>query len=549
MATPQELKVIFHRVLVKDDSDTFGSGEFYFIAEVGGKPVGNRKVFDAIEGQYIDLPTAEWTSPAIDVRTLTSVVIRFRGMDQDVFSDDDLGSLKHELKPPWRQGRWTMLTRFYVIEYEVVLGVAGKFTKQPAETVFSARQAGGKVTAMTVSAVERVLRGELHPVTPTPTTGLPARPVMPAGTPAGTQYGVALALTSNSPINVMPNPPVIPILTAATATVSTAARIRFSFVQPNTWNFTDNDPRLTWKVVPVAGSPAVSFVGKPEGREVLVYGTAPGEVCLEVRLKDALVSTFRALVDSVRKVPCRFNIVRGRAAAARPRSTPLDVIQHVEIANRILRQLGIELAMDTNITVRDHAVWVVGAPGIFRIDNVANGLTRNTSGNTVVTLNRRTGVLNFAYIVSDAGGNLGVGMFFPASGAGANISDSGTPSTSWIVPSGVAPDGAAGNVTMRLIPALAHPTIHGFAGMIVTDANGVPTAPAAQHNYANTIAHEVCHLFNLNHRVDGPGSTFNDGLNYPPNENVMHWNNPATIAQSFDIIQAKAVRRSPLVPP
>jgi hypothetical protein len=29
----------------------------------------------------------------------------------------------------------------------------------------------------------------------------------------------------------------------------------------------------------------------------------------------------------------------------------------------------------------------------------------------------------------------------------------------------------------------------------------------------------------------------------------MHWNNPTTIAQNFDIIQAKAVRRSPLVPP
>ncbi len=549
MATPQELKVIFHRVLVIDDSDTFGSGEFYFIAEVGGKPVGNRKIHDAVEGQYITLPKAEWTSPAIDVRTLSSVAIRFRGMDSDVFSDDDLGSVTHTLKPPWRQGTFRLSTKFYVIEYEVVLGVAGKFVNQPAGTVFSARQAGGKVTAMTVSATERVLRGELHPVTPTPTTGLPLRPVMPVGTPAGTQYGAAIALTSGSPINVMPNPPVIPILTAATATADTAARIRFSFVQPNTWNFAANDPRLTWKAVPVTGSPAVSFVGPPQGREVLVYGTAPGEILLEVRLGDALVSTYRALVDTVRRVPCRFNIVRGRAAAARPRSTPFDVTQHVDIANCLLRQLGIELTMDTNITVTNHAVPVVGAPGIFTIDNVANGVTRNTTGNTAVTLNRRTGVLNFAYIVSDTGGNLGVGMFFPASGAGTTITDNGTPSTSWISPSGVAPDAAAGTVTMRLIAALAHPTIRGFAGMIVTDTNGVPSAPAAQLSYGGTIAHEVCHLFNLNHRVDGPTSPFNDGLNYPPGENVMHWNNPTTVAQCFDIIQARAVRRSPLVPP
>jgi hypothetical protein len=371
---------------------------------------------------------------------------------------------------------------------------------------------------------------------------------MPVGTPAGTQYGAAVPLTSASPINAMPNPAVIPILTAATATATTAALIRFSFVQPNTWNFTDHDPRLAWTVVPVAGSPAVSFVGPPQGREVLLYGTAPGEVRLEVRLGDALVSTFRALVDRVRKVPCRFNIVNGISPSARPRSTPLDVLQHVNIANCILRQIGIELAMDTNISVTNHAVAVVGAQGVFRINGVANGVTRNTNGNTAVTLNRRTGALNFAYIVSDTGGNLGVGMYFPASGAGANISDNGSPSSSWISPSGVAPDGAAGNVTMRLIGALPHPTIHGFAGMIVTDGNGVPTLPAAQLAYGNTIAHEVCHLFNLNHRVDGPHSPFNDGLNYPPNENVMHWNNPGTIAQSFDIIQAKAVRRSPLVP-
>jgi hypothetical protein len=140
-------------------------------------------------------------------------------------------------------------------------------------------------------------------------------------------------------------------------------------------------------------------------------------------------------------------------------------------------------------------------------------------------------------------------MFFPASNAGASVSDNGTPSTSWISPTGVAPDGAAGNLVMQLIPAIPHPSIANFAGMYVTDTNGNPALPAAAATYAGTIAHEVCHLFNLNHRVDTPGSPFNDGLNYPPGENVMHWNNPTTIAQSFDVIQAKAVRRSPLVPP
>jgi hypothetical protein len=541
MPTPLDIKVIFHRVLVIDDSDTFGSGEFYFIAEVGGKPVGNKHVFDAVEGKYIDLPPADWTSPKIDVRTATSVTIHFRGMDEDVFSDDDLGNVTHTLRPPWKQGTYRLSTKFYVIEYEVVLGVRGTFVNQPPATVFSARQAGGQVTASTVSGTTRVLRGEVHPVTPTPSAGMPPRPVMPAGTPIGTEYGAAITVTTTSPINVMPNPPVIPILTAATATVDTAARIRLTYVRPNTWNFTVSDPRLTWTAVPVSGSPAVAFVGPAVGREVLVYGTAAGEVKLEVRLGDALVSTFRALVDRVRKVPGRFTILNGTTANARPRSSPVDVQAHVHIANCFLRHLGIELALDTNLTVTNSAAVTI-VPGIFTAP-VANGVTRNTSGNVAVTRNRRAGVLNFAYIRSDTGGNLGVGMFFPASGAGATISDNGTPSTSWIAHTGVAPDSAAGNVTMRLIGAHPHPTIPGFAAMYITDANRTDLA------FGNTIAHEVCHLLNLNHRVDGPHSPFNDGLNYPLAENVMHWNNPPAIAQCFDIIQAKAVRRSPLVPP
>jgi hypothetical protein len=127
------------------------------------------------------------------------VVINFRGKDEDVFVDDDLGSVTHTLRPPWQQGLRRLSTRFFTLEYEVVLGVRGSFVNHPPGAVFSARQAGGQVTAVTVSGNERVLRGELHPVTPTPTVGLPPRPVMPAGTPPPTQYGAALAVTAASP--------------------------------------------------------------------------------------------------------------------------------------------------------------------------------------------------------------------------------------------------------------------------------------------------------------------------------------------------------------
>lgn len=548
MAVPLELQVAFRRVLVKDDADPFGSGEFMFDARVDGHQVGRpRRVFDAVEGKIIELPAAEWTSPAIDVRGKSSLEITFRGIDEDVFFDDDLGSVRHVLRPPWRQGIHRRHTRHFVLEYEVALGVRGTFAQHPPATVFSARQAGGQVTARTVSGHRRILRAEIHPVIPTPTTGLPPRPAMPAGTPPPATNGAAINITPASPINVMPNPAVIPILTAANANAQTAARIRLSYYRPGNWSFQRSDQRLTWTARTVSGSPRVAFVGAPDGREVLVYGRAAGEVVLEVRMGDALVASYRALVDRVRQIPCRFNILNGPNRRSIPRSTPADVQAHVAIANRFLRQLGLALTLDAN-PARRHGATATGTPGIFRI-RVGAGTTRNTNGNRAVILNRRAGVMNFAYIHSDRGSNLGVAMFNPASNAGASFTDSGTPSTSWISPTGVPPDGAAGNVTMNLGGAFNHPRIANIVAMYVTDTNGNPSQPAARMTYAGTIAHEVCHLLNLNHRVDQAGSPFNDGLNYPTGENVMHWNNPTTIAQDFDIIQAKAVRQSPAVPP
>jgi hypothetical protein len=550
MPTPQDIQILFKEVLVKDDSDPFGSGEFRFIAEVDHKPVGDPDhEFDAIEGKTILLPPADWTSQKVDVRGKSDVKISFKGIDVDVFWDDELGSVTHTLRPPWKQGIQRRATKYFILTYEVVLGVRGAFTHHPPDAVFSARQAGGLVDAMTVSGHQRILRAEIHPVVPLPTAGLPPRPVMPVGTPAAITYTTPTNITAASPINVIPNPAVIPILTAASASASTAAQIQLSYVQPGNWTFAGADT-VEWKATTISGSPGITFVGPAEGRQVLVYGTGVGEVLLEARLRDAVVATYRALVDKVRQIPCRFNILNGATANARPRSTPADVQTHVAIANRFLRQIGLELVFDTNITTTNHAV-ASAIPGIFTI-SVANGVTRNTNGNTAVRLNHRAAarILNFAYVRSDASTNLGVAMFNPASNAGATITDRGTPSTSWISPTGVPPDGAAGAVTMRLGGAFNHATIPNLTAMYVTDTNGNPTSPIAQMTYAGTIAHEVCHLLNLNHRVENPvAPPFDDGVNYPPNENVMHWNNPTSIAQDFDIIQAKAVRQSPMVPP
>jgi hypothetical protein len=82
--------------------------------------------------------------------------------------------------------------------------------------------------------------------------------------------------------------------------------------------------------------------------------------------------------------------------------------------------------------------------------------------------------------------------------------------------------------------------------------------PAIQQRYANTMVHEFGHILNLGHRVEGTEPAhptkylykgiFFDGLTHPPRENVMNWVETQDIAQDFDIIQARAMHESPLVP-
>jgi hypothetical protein len=209
---------------------------------------------------------------------------------------------------------------------------------------------------------------------------------------------------------------------------------------------------------------------------------------------------------------------------------------------------------------------------------VTRGQTRNLSQAAVdaaVIRNHRPRVMNFAYIHSDRGGNAGTANDFPNSTAPGNqVTDSGSPSTSWVRPTGVGigADAATATTTMNVIAGIPRPGNPQLFSMFVTDANGgalVPAGnhqtPARQREYATTMVHEFGHILNLGHRVEGVrltnvdmvagtpanqlrfNGTFWDGLLHPPHENAMQWHDPATIAQDFDIIQARAVELSPIV--
>lgn len=603
---PHRIKIIFSRVHVINDADTFGSGEFYFEASIGGQTVGNRQtIFNAIEGRSFPLESRGadarpwWRIVDVDLPAYSAGVdISFQAYDKDVFVDDRLGAaIRDTVRPPWAQRTLRYPTRYFILEGRVELEVSGSFSSShPGGAVFICRQESGSASYNTVSGVARRLRLEVHPVLPLPTTGLPPRGLPTPSPPPAPGLGGPTAPTAahwtGTPAepNIFPNPPVIPILNAANATVRTAARIEVTYCCPGELNFTHNDERLVWSQQPVSGGAQVAFVGQPRGRRVFVYGTRAGQVRLEVRFEGALLAQYRAIVREIRTLPCRFNILNGPNAASQPSARPQDILRHVAVANLFLRQIGLELTRDTNRSVNNGAGVVRDGgniiDGIFRI-RVAQGWTRNMNGNAcdrAVRLNYRNApaaqppVLNFGYVHSDADGALGAACYYPTSkiavpvgspaGTRPTIQDNGSPSSSWVRSantanvtggSGVPPDGAAGTATMSLI-SRRRPTNHArLFGMYVTGDCGDATDPANDPLYGLVITHELGHMLNLGHRVENADATdpsgfiaggiFRDGLTYPDPENVMRWGIAANINQDFDILQALAVWESPLVNP
>lgn len=568
----EKVRVTFKQVFVKDSADWFGSGEFYFDAKVDGQKVGDRQIFDARQGKWISLPADKW-SQEVDVTGKTAVDVIFNGKDEDLFFDEDLGTIKYTLRPPWQQNTHTHHTEYFDLEWSVELQVHGAYGMHPPNEVFACRALPGNADCTTVSGVPIVARVEVHPVRPVPNRVPPRGLVAPLD---AVENKAGVMAKPTDPPNIIPNPAVIPILTPPgvspavgcppVADASNAARIEVTFYRPSSLQLDDKPHELEWSARSLSGGAAVNFLGPAKGTKIMVYGTATGEIALDVRFRGMLMATYRALVMKVKSIPCRVNILNGPSASSQPRSRPEDVVDHLTIANRYLRQAGIELVLDANSHTSDGAQPTT-IPGIFRIHVPAGmtmGFNPDRANLPATRLNYRPNVMNFAYVHSDRDLDLGAASDYPnskipaAPGDRPTVTDSGTPSSSWIRPSGVLPDTPAVSVNMLLLGGkqrAGHPKLF---SMFVSDTCGDPTVLASQQKYANTIAHELGHILNLGHRVEGPHPTipgqlvahgsFFDGLKHPPRQNLMHWIASETEAQDLDILQALAIHQSPLVP-
>lgn len=590
MPADEQIRVTFLRIELHGSSRRRTSGRFRFTADAGTNRFGRTENLAQVDTRggtmHIDLEPLNWTCD-ITVAGLRQLNIKSWGVQLRRIRNRSLGSTQHKfnqvLRIPGRdilhvrQGLFENSCRHYTVRYRVEARVQGDFAIHPPDTVFATRSHRGGVTYTTVSGRVRLSRIEICPVLPVPPTGLPPRPVFPTTAPPARTHGRKARLHPGDAVNGIENPSWIPILTQAQANSTNTAKLKVTYYRPRTLRFTANDPRLEWSAEPAN---RIRFLNNENhGRTVQVYGTgrttsADINVVFTLKFEGEECAKFRTILGPLKTIPCRFNIFKGPPGPAedpnrhRPTVTPADIRCQLEVANMFLRQSGIQLQLDSNTTRNTDrpgggnpplTVTASETAGIYSV-TVPSGQTRNAPWNSVwLQANYRAGVMNFCYLksstLSDA---LGFAFKWPEhpSSTSANnrwsFQESGTPSSSWIQPSGNLPDRAARTVTMKVIAGYKcnNHLPNNLNGMAVIQRANDMSTTNGRRSYGGTIAHEVGHMLSLGHRIESPsiaGGSYDDELTFPPRQNVMLYYS-ADSAVDFDIAQTKVMRSSALIP-
>ncbi len=585
----KKIRVSFTKIFVKNSGDIWGDGDWHLTTSADGIPVGDPSIeYAASEGSSFKLPQDKY-SVVVDVSgkpTNGEVVCKMSIIDEDIIGHDELGEVKLVLRYPFRteytdkaltspviKGGWFSSDKQY---YTAFVDVAiEEITASAATgglgTAVVSRQAAGATTFSTVSGDNVTPRVEIHPVVPPPTPGtLWSRPAADAHVAPGadTIFAKAVPLTGSPPLNSLANPALIPHLSASDPDLlSKIAKVAITFMEPG-----DLDPSFFfWKI---KSGPCAFHLGNT-GIMVYVRGTgaptdADAEAVIECRWKDAtgpLLCTFRAFVGGIKRLPYRCTILRGSTAASIPKCTADHVQSHMDLANILMYHAGILLVPDSDITGSEGAV-MSAHPGIFT-NTVQNQFTLGVNTTTPPAcsrINSRANVMNIVWVKSNKNaGAAGTATDRPGL-SGADVTDTGSPSSSWVTPCGIPPQSPSGTVTMKSMPGSTRGTSAGdiafrtarhapadyftrMFGLVIPDYAPTATDP----DWPQTVAHEIGHVIGLRHRGNGanggaPASA--DGINdstgtgYPWLENVMCYGYARS--QDFDLVQAKCIRAHPL---
>ncbi|MFA6044917.1 MAG: hypothetical protein WC718_08025 [Phycisphaerales bacterium] len=475
---------------------------------------------------------------SVDVAGRSSFRVRVQvDLVHGLTSRRSIGWIERVIQWPFFEGEYRDANSNWGVTWLIDRLGEGIREDDPTDRLAFARDSAEGTILNTVGAPPAPMRVEIHPVLPVPALQQPPEQVYTPGSGRARYWSMGV-YDSDLPGDprIIQNPPVVPIVSAAQRSFAgDASTIRVTYMRPRTLLPAD----LVWSQRSLAGNARVEFVGGNTGPHVRVRGVATGEVGLELRYRGAMVAPYRLLVRPLKVIPCRVQLCHAGTPSTTPASTPTEILAHINIANRFLIQLGLILQMDQDTSVTDNAV-PTGTPGVFRLQLPAPEVVNAPSTTASCTLkNSRPFVFNFAYIINDADSNLGYTTDWEGPSA-TQVEDSGTPSSSFIAPSGIPPHEAARTNIMRLFTPATQQRRPGLFAMYVTQNN------ATAMDFGGTIAHEFGHALGLRHRVNAHGGGSDDRLMYPPRENLMHGNATTYEAQDFDLLQARAVALSPL---
>lgn len=295
------------------------------------------------------------------------------------------------------------------------------------------------------------------------------------------------------------------------------------------------------------------------GKSVSVYGVEQGRIRIKAvpKANPQCFETFEAVVVEQRNVLFRAQLLSAKNGAGTTR-TPDNVVEHVAIANRFHRQVGIRLVPDTN-PAKDGAQQGKNAkgeivPGVFT--NVVE--EKQVSVATVAALADALSLNSYppdpkaAY--PGALQVLYIGSFEKGATLGQAIARPGNPLTVKVE--------SATTVAYRLTvsnPSVEHsiqflfssafesgrPNPQGLFGLALANRGVQPL------DYGRRLAHELGHVFTLRHR--GPRDTpLNMGVDSVGGEiekNLMYGADAEdAIAQDLDLGQLIIMRNSRIMP-
>ena len=575
---------ILVQVVTVDVLDEANFSEWSFKANVRRLPSGTTKAFgkpgdvwEANQGDTLDL--SGWDAAVVIQPSDRKVEVNLKGSEKKGLFGKDLGSVKVTLNTPIYHGYdLTLVSSKKLFAARIKVSITAEDTATLPGSISTVTSAPGSSSYSTIhDGVLEKKMVHICPVIPVPwTTGIPPIAKGVETLPATDQQNLAVA-AGPPKLNALVNPSLIPAIDPGDPEFDNlCARIYITQYRPKTLDLN----KLVW----VAKTDNIRFFdggrNKKEvhgGREVKAYGILKGnadeEGVIEVRWDGEgrpLLAAYRAWVGRPKYVWMRANIVKcsvspvGGVAITNPTTTAPQIKAQIDYNNVMFWQAGLKMVPDPDATTYNGAV--PKGDGIFAVTAAQNYTFNVTDAPDIVAplLNQRGGVFNVAYIHTVAGApNLnGMATDRRLSAAEGTEILGGTPSTSWVQPTGVYPDADGVDITMKTMgPSDARDAaqkdlagdkqIDKICGCIMTQQGA--TLPGSI-----TLVHELGHVLCLHHRGNGGKEVQHSydgvdhlagpwkGTGHPWVQNVMTYG-PNTSRQDFDLVQTRVMRRHALV--